>query len=52
MMVNRNPDIESYKIDYDNWKKESKRFLDNVKNGTKTYEQFEKWLDKNKLSKS
>ena len=48
MMVKRNPDIESYKIDYDKWKKESKHFLDNIKNGTKTYEQFEKWLEKNK----
>lgn len=48
MMVKRNPDINSYKIDYDKWKKEAKQFLTNIKNGTKTYEQFEKWLNKNK----
>ena len=47
MIVKRNPDIEYYKTNYENWKKEAKHFLATIKNGTQTYEQFEKWLDKN-----
>ena len=30
------------------WKKETSEFLDDIEKGTKTYEQFDKWLDKNK----
>ena len=47
MMVKRNPDIESYKINYENWKKEAKQFIEDIKKETKTYEEFDKWLDKN-----
>ena len=47
MMVKRNPDIESYKTNYENWKKEAKEFLNCIKNGTKTYDEFDKWLDEN-----
>ena len=48
MMAKRNPDIESYKINYEKWKKEANEFMKDIKNGTKTYEEFDKWLDKNK----
>ena len=27
--------------------KETSEFLDDIEKGTKTYEQFDKWLDKN-----
>lgn len=48
MLVKRNPDIEVYKKDYENWKKEAKKFMDDIKNEKKTYEEFDKWLDENK----
>lgn len=47
MLVKRNPDIEIYKKDYENWKKEAKEFMDAIRSETKTYEDFDKWLDKN-----
>lgn len=47
MLVKRNPDIEVYKKDYENWKKEAKKFMDDIRNYKKTYEDFDKWLDKN-----
>lgn len=46
MIVKRNPDILSYKTKYDSWKKEAKKFIQDIKNGTKTYEDFDKWLTK------
>ncbi|MCI8412191.1 MAG: hypothetical protein HFJ40_07210, partial [Clostridia bacterium] len=47
MLVKRNPDIEVYKKDYENWKKEAKKFMDDIRNDKKTYEDFDKWLDSN-----
>lgn len=47
MLVKRNPDIEVYKIDYENWKKEAKEFMDAIRSEKKTYKEFDKWLDKN-----
>lgn len=47
MLVKRNPDIEVYKSDYENWKKEAKEFMDAIRNEQKTYEEFDKWLDDN-----
>lgn len=48
MLVKRNSDIEVYKKDYENWKKEAKKFMDDIRNEKKTYEEFDKWLDENK----
>lgn len=47
MLVKRNPDIEVYKTDYENWKKEAKKFMNDIRNEKKTYEDFDKWLDEN-----
>lgn len=47
MLVKRNPDIEVYKIDYENWKKEAKEFMDAIRSETKTYVEFDKWLNQN-----
>lgn len=47
MLVKRNPDIEVYKKDYENWKKEAKEFMDSIRSEKKTYEDFDKWLDTN-----
>lgn len=48
MIVKRNPDIEYYKNNYEKWKKDAKQFINDIKNGKKTYDEFDKWLDKNK----
>ena len=48
MLVKRNPDIEIYKKDYENWKKKAKEFMDAIRNEKKTYEEFDNWLDENK----
>lgn len=48
MLVSRNADISEYKTKYDKWKEKASKFWDNVKKGTKTPEDFEKWIDKNK----
>lgn len=47
MMVKRNPDIEYYKTNYEKWKKETKQFINDIKAGKKTYEEFNKWLNMN-----
>ena len=47
MLVKRNPDIEVYKKDYENWKKEAKEFMDAIRSEKKTYEDFDKWLNNN-----
>ena len=44
MMVKRNPDIPSYKINYEKWKKEAKKFVQDIKKEKKTYDEFDKWL--------
>lgn len=46
MAVKRNPDIEYYKINYEKWKKEAKEFINDIKSGKKTYDEFDEWLDK------
>lgn len=46
-LLKRYPDIYS-KEDYEEWKSTSKQFMNDIKNGKKTYEEFDKWLDKNK----
>lgn len=51
MLVKRNPDIESYKLDYENWKKEAQEYRVKLKKDLITNEEFEKWLDNN-LKKS
>lgn len=48
MMVKRNPDIPSYKTNYEKWKKEAKKFVQDIKKEKKTYDEFDKWLDNNK----
>ena len=48
MLVSRNADIPEYKTKYDKWKEKASKFWDNVKKGTKTPEDFEKWIEKNK----
>ena len=52
MMVKRNPDIPSYKTNYEKWKKEAKQFNNDVKAGKKTYDEFDEWLDKNNKQKN
>lgn len=47
MMVKRNPDIEYYKTNYEKWKKEARQFINDIKFGKKTYDEFNKWLDEN-----
>ena len=47
MAVKRNPDIEYYKTNYEKWKKEAKKFINDIKNGKKTYDEFDEWLDNN-----
>lgn len=45
-LLKRNPDVYS-KEDYDNWKKEAQQYIQDIKNGIKTEDEFDKWLDKN-----
>lgn len=47
MAVKRNPDIEYYKTNYEKWKKEAKEFINDIKNGKKSYNEFDEWLDRN-----
>ena len=46
MTIKRNPDIPSYKTKYEKWKKEAKQFIKDIKDGKKTYNEFDKWLEK------
>ena len=46
-LVQRNPDIEVYKKDYENWKKEAKQFMNDIRDEKKSYDEFDKWLDNN-----
>ena len=39
---------ETYKKDYEKWKKEAKEFMDAIRSEKKTYEEFDKWLEENK----
>lgn len=47
MTVKRNPDIEYYKTNYEKWKKEAREFINEIKAGKKTYDEFDEWLDEN-----
>ncbi|MCL2859348.1 MAG: DUF6076 domain-containing protein [Oscillospiraceae bacterium] len=47
MLVKRNPDIASYKYEYEEWKEDAQRFIKDIKVGTKTYDDFAEWLGKN-----
>ena len=47
MNARRNSDIDSVQEKYEKWKKETSEFLDDIEKGTKTYEEFHEWLDKN-----
>ena len=46
-LIKTHPDIYS-KEKYEKWKKESSQFMKDIRDGKKTYEEFDKWLDKNK----
>ena len=48
MAVKRNPDIEYYKTNYEKWKKEAKKFINDIKSGKKSYDEFDEWLDQSK----
>ena len=48
MTVKRNPDIEYYKTNYEKWKKEAKEFINDIKSGKKTYDEFDEWLNTQK----
>ena len=48
MAVKRNPDIEYYKTNYEKWKKEAKKFINDIKSGKKSYDEFDEWFDKSK----
>ena len=37
-----------YKKDYEKWKQEAKKFMNEIRNEMKSYDEFDKWLDKNK----
>ena len=45
MLANRNPDIPIYLEKYEKWKKEANKFKQDVKNGTKTEEEFKQWIE-------
>ena len=47
MKIKRYPDIPEYKINYEKWKLEAKKFMKDIKNEIRTYEEFDKWLDEN-----
>ena len=38
---------ETYKKDYENWKKEAKQFMNDIRDEKKSYDEFDKWLDNN-----
>lgn len=48
MTIKRNPDLPSYKAKYEKWKKEAKQFIKEIKNGKKTYNEFDEWIEKNR----
>lgn len=48
MLMKRNPDIKKYEKDYEEYKKGANKIKKEIKNGKKTYEDFDKWLDENK----
>lgn len=47
MNARRISDIASVQEQYEKWRKETSKLLDDIKKGTKAYEEFDEWLDKN-----
>lgn len=47
MNAKRNSDIDSVQSQYEKWKKETRTFINDIKKGIKTYDEFDKWLDEN-----
>lgn len=45
MAAKRNLDISNYADEYEAWKKKAKKFMNDIRDGKKTYEEFDKWLD-------
>lgn len=48
MRASRNSDLNSYVKDYEDFKEKAQNFLNDIKEGKTTLEEFEKWLDKQK----
>ncbi len=48
MRASRNSVLNSYIKDYEDFKKKSQKYLNDIKEGKTTWEKFEKWLDKQK----
>lgn len=46
MRASRNSDLKSYVKDYEDFKKKAQKYLNDIKEGKTTLEEFEKWLDK------
>lgn len=47
MNARRISDIASVQEQYEKWRKETSKLLDDIEKGTKAYEEFDEWLDKN-----
>lgn len=45
MNAKRNADIQKYQDEYDEWKTKAKKFMKDIRDGKRTYEEFDKWLD-------
>ena len=48
MLANRNPNIPIYLEKYEKWKKEANKFKQDIKNGTKTEDEFKQWIKETK----
>ena len=48
MRAKRNSDLDSYINDYEDFKEKAQKYLNDIKEGKTTLEEFEKWLDKQK----
>ena len=46
MRASRNSDLKSYVKDYEDFKEKAQKYLNDIKEGKTTLEEFEKWLDK------
>lgn len=46
MRAKRNSDLDSYINDYEDFKEKAQKYLNDIKDGKTTLEEFEKWLDK------
>lgn len=43
--MKRNPDIKKYEKDYEEYKKAANKIKKEIKEGKKTYEYFDNWLN-------